>query len=265
MRAQRSKIFALFVVIEFMILLLAVPSFALKKEFIVGAWLLDDAKSNEIKDSSGNGHNGKINGVLKWAKGKFGDGIEFLGGENVEIPNDDSLNFGDKQSFSVVTWFNFSNAQDWNRLVRGRNPGPWTGGNVGWELQTEALKIHWSLDDKAGAHQRNTYENAGDGNWHHTAMIVNREKKVMLSYLDGENERSVNIANIGSVTSGLPVVFGGGYRGYLDEVAIFNTVITQDDVKTIMSKGLAEILKGIIAVQPVYKLSITWGEVKTYN
>lgn len=93
-------------------------------------------------------------------------------------------------------------------------------------------------------------------------MIVNREKKIMLSYLDGENEKSVNIANIGSVTSGLPVVFGGGYRDYLDEVAIFDTVITQDDVKTIMNKELAEILKGIIAVQPVDKLTTAWDEIK---
>ncbi len=86
----------------------------------------------------------------------------------------------------------------------------------------------------------------------------------MLSYLDGENEKSVNIANIGSVTSGMPVVFGGGYRGSLDEVAIFNTVITQDEVKTIMNKGLAEILKGIIAVQPKDKLATAWGEIKLH-
>ncbi len=263
MKTQRIIVFMLFAVMGFLALF-ASPSFAIKKESIIGAWLLDDGKSNEIKDSSGNGRNGISKGVSKWIKGKFGEGIEFMGGDSVEIPNDDSLNFGDKQSFSVVTWFSFSVAQDWNRLVRGRNPGPWTGGNVGWELQTEALKVHWSLDDKAGGHQRNTYENAGDGNWHHTAMIVDREKKVMLSYLDGENEKSVNIANIGSVTSGLPVVFGGGYRGSLDEVAIFNTVITQDEVKTIMNKGLAEILKGIIAVKPKDKLATAWGEIKSH-
>lgn len=261
MKTRKNIIFALFTIMGFMFLF-AGSSFAIKKEFIIGVWLLDEGKGNEIKDSSENGRNGTAKGVSKWIKGKFGEAIEFIGGDSVEIPNDDSLNFGDKQSFSVVTWFSFSTAQDWNRLVRGRNPAPWTSGTVGWELQTEALKVHWSLDDKAGGHQRTTYENAGDGNWHHTAMIVNREKKVMLSYLDGENEKSVNIANIGSVTSGLPVVFGGGYRGYLDEVAIFNTVITQDDVKTIMNKGLAEILKGIIAVQPVDKLTTAWGEIK---
>lgn len=231
------------------------------KKSIVAVWLLDEGKGTIAMDSSGNGFDGTITGALKWDKGKFGFAVNFLAGEKIEVPDNESMNFETK-SFSVVTWINFKNPQDWNRIVRERNPSPWTSGNAGWELQTEGISIHWSLDDKQGNHQRNTYPGVGDGQWHHTAMIVDRGRKSLISYLDGENERTVNIANIGSVTTELPVVIGGGFNGLVDEVAIFNTVISGEDVALIMNKGLAEVLKVGSAVQPLEKCATFWGYIK---
>jgi hypothetical protein len=236
-------------------------SYAIKEENVIGMWLLEDGKGNEVLDSSGNGNNGKVLGGLKWGKGKFGSSIDFVGGDSVEISNQDAFVFDDNKSFSVVTWINFKSAQDWNRIVRGRNPGAWQGGNTGWELQTQGLSIHWSLDDVAKNHVRNTFDNVGTGEWRHTAMIVDREKKKLISYIDGGTEKVVDIANIKSITSGTPVIFGGGFVGSIDEVAIFNIAITQDDVKNIMDKGLKNAI-GAKSVDPLSKLSITWGNIK---
>ena len=263
MKNLTKKCVLLFVVLTFTIIFTSFSHAVIKKDVVVGMWLLEDGKGNVVADTSGNARDGKALGALKWGKGKFVGGIEFVGGESVEVPNEEALDFGNKQSFSVVTWFNFSAAQDWNRIIRGRNTGPWGGGNTGWELQTQLPAIvHWSLDDTAKNAIQKSYNNAGDGNWHHTAMIVDRTKKKMITYLDAENELIADIANIVSITSGTPLVFGGGFIGSIDEVAIFNTAITQDDVNTIMTKGLAETLKGIIAVQPLSKLSVTWGNIK---
>jgi hypothetical protein len=262
MKKLAKKCVLLFMVLTFTIIFTSFSHAVIKKDVAVGIWLLEEGKGNVVADTSGNGRDGKATGALKWGKGMFGGGIEFIGGDSVEVPNQDALNFGDKTSFSVVIWFNFGVAQDWNRIVRGRNAGAWGGGNTGWELQTQTAMVHWSLDDTAKNTIKNTFNNVSDGNWHHTAMIVDRSKKKLICYLDGENELSVDIANIVSITSGTPLVFGGGFKGSIDEVAIFNTAITQDDVKTIMTKGLAETLKGIIAVQPLSKLSVTWGDIK---
>ncbi len=262
MKKLAKKCVLLFMILTFAIIFTSFSHAAIKKDVVIGMWLFDDGKGNVVVDSSDNARDGKVLGALKWGKGKFGGGGEFVGGESVEVANEEILNFGDKISFSVVTWFNFSVAQDWNRIVRGRNPGAWGGGNTGWELQTQALMVHWSLDDTAKSNLQKSYNNAGDGNWHHTAMIVDRTKKKMITYLDGENELSADIANITSITSGTPVVFGGGFEGSMDEVAIFNTVITQDDVKAIMTKGLAETLKSGAAIDPSSKLGVTWGDIK---
>lgn len=227
---------------------------------LAAMWLFDE-KDNLGRDYSGNGHDGQTQGVVKQVKGKFGEAVELAGGNSIEVPDDEKLNFG-TESFSVVVWLKFSAAQDWNRLVRERNPSPWGSGNYGWELQTEGTQIHWSLDDKAGGHQRNTYPNVGDGEWHHTAMVVDRDKKMLLSYLDGDNERTIGIANIGSVTDTLPITIGGGFIGNIDEVAIFNGLLEMEDVADIMNRGLSEAVTKGIAVYPADKLAAAWGQIK---
>jgi len=227
----------------------------------VGVWLFDKEKVDEVEDISEKGNNAVVTSPPKWIDGKFDKAVEFSGsGQKMEVPDSDSLNFG-QESFSVVVWFNFKTAQDWNRLVRERNPSPWGSGNLGWELQTQGLQIHWSLDDKAGHHKRTTYADGGNGDWRHTAMIVDREEKKMITYLDGE-EKSVDIADIEDVTDVQPVTIGGGITGALDEIGIFNVVLTVDDVTDIMKLGLTEVLGGA-AVSPSAKLATTWGRVRS--
>jgi hypothetical protein len=47
----------------------------------------------------------------------------------------------------------------------------------------------------------------------------------------------------------------------LDEAAIFNTVLSEDDLTTIVEHGLAKALGGL-DVEPAGKLAITWGYLK---
>ena len=48
------------------------------------------------------------------------------------------------------------------------------------------------------------------------------------------------------------------FNGILDEIAIFNIALTEDDIKTIMTEGLERTL----AVSPAGKLSTTWASIK---
>ena len=231
-------------------------------ESMVAAWLLDEGEGNVIKDRSGNGHQGSIAGAFNWIDGKFGKAIKFSGG-SITIPDHESLNFGE-ESFTVVIWFKFDEAQDWNRLLRERSPAPWGGGNPGWEIQTQGLQIHWSLDDEGGNHLKTSYADVGNGEWHHTAMIVNREDEMLVSYMDGAGKMTANITFMDSVTGSLPVTFGGGYRGSIDESALFNVALKEEDIVFIMNVGLLEIVRSF-AVSPSAKLATTWGRVKDFR
>jgi len=229
---------------------------------VAGFWLCNKDEDNLLEDASGNDNHGNAVGVLEWIEGKFGDAIEFVGGSSITIPDNEIFNFDEDTSFTVMLWINFSQAQDWNRIFRERAPGAWGNGSDGWELQTQGVQIHWSLDDVGGVALRTTYPDAADGEWHHTVMIVDRDEKMLISYLDGANEMSVNIAAMGGVTNANPLIFGGGYAGAIDEAAIFKGVVELDDITDIMNDGMEEAVNPA-AVSPVGSSVTTWAKVKS--
>ena len=51
---------------------------------------------------------------------------------------------------------------------------------------------------------------------------------------------------------------GWDFSGVLDEIAIFNAALSEDDLTTIMEKGLEKALD----VSPVGRLTTTWGNIK---
>ena len=70
---------------------------------IAGVWPLDEGRDDTTKDVSGNGHNGKLLGNVKWVDGKFGKALEFPGasGSFVSIPDEEGLNL---VTWSVTAW-----------------------------------------------------------------------------------------------------------------------------------------------------------------
>ena len=80
-------------------------------------------------------------------------------------------------------------------------------------------------------------------------------KKAGVSTRPGKTAATVNPVEIGK--------WGGGsyFVGIIDEAAIFNTVLSEDDLTTIVEHGLAKALGGL-GVEPTNKLAVTWGAIK---
>ena len=51
----------------------------LDESTIAGMWTFEEGKGDTVEDLSGNGSDGTFVGDIKWAKGQFGNGIEFSG------------------------------------------------------------------------------------------------------------------------------------------------------------------------------------------
>ena len=84
-------------------------------------------------------------------------------------------------------------------------------------------------------------------------------------YIDGVDEALSN-NNLETMAGGPNELYLGRWNdvylnGAIDEIAIFNTVLTGDDIAAIMSSGLGSVI-GLTAVSSEDKLAITWGEIK---
>ncbi|MGB9597746.1 MAG: LamG domain-containing protein [Candidatus Poribacteria bacterium] len=239
--------------------------FAIEASAILGLWLFDENKGNTVSDSSANGRNGVIKGDLKWVKGKVDSALQFPGqsGNYVMIPHDDGLNV---KTFSVTAWVNLVNKGAYQALVEKSE--------VAGDVRNFYLAVTPEGLLYGGAKDKNGWnsilgEQIADEQWHHAAVTYDMKK--ILVYLDGKPYSKVAIGseggieplqNKGPITIGTTNDAGGEpVQGIIDEVGVFNRGLTEGEVKAIMQNSLKN---AALAVNPIKKLSITWGNIKIF-
>ena len=231
---------------------------AIDKKSVVGVWLFDDGLGTTAVDSSGNGYDGTIKGGAKWVPGKFGGALEFNGKDAYVATGEQLLE--KVEEFTIVLWVNKGKITSDRVGLIGQNDTVEMG-----FISPTSVQI-WS--EGAGTGPSVDYP-FGEGEWHHLAATGSATS--VKNYLDGElgQEAAVAVANHGS--SAFEVNIGGGgvfdadgnwYTGDIDDVAIFNVALEQDDIKKIMDDGLALVL-GLAPVSAEGKLAGSWGELKT--
>ncbi len=227
---------------------------AIDPDSIVGIWLLDEGQGNEFKDTSVNGNDGEIHGA-KWTDGRIGKGLEFSGANRAEIPGsksiDDYLN-----GFTYLLWVKpTGNPPNVNTRViehDWHNPTIQIGPNDYYasiavnadQAQTHVRGGAWVMDE-----------------WNFVAMTYDGD--TLKLFVDGEfvGEKAVGKpdeklgAEIRLASWRTP---GWNFIGVLDEVAVFNEPLSDDDLNQIMNNGLEEAL----SVSPTEKMTITWARIK---
>jgi hypothetical protein len=104
-----------------------------------------------------------------------------------------------------------------------------------------------------------------DTDWHHIVGVWHEKGQIV--YIDGVvNANSADTANFSSASAGSLLIGGDtGDQGYtdgtIDDVAIFNVALTEDDVEDIMDQGVG-MAAGILPVSPKGRLASVWGEIK---
>ncbi len=201
------------------------------------AYPLDQGTGNVLSDGSGNGNNGSVVGAV-WSAGRFGSGLWFDGNTAYTIANpvrsfpttaltaefwvrtSDVLNQGTVISYAVSGSDNEFRVYDYNSLqisVKTTSATPATGVSV------------------------------NDGLWHHVAVTWQSSDGRVQIYKDGALAFTGNIAVGAAITGGGALVLGqdqdfvgGGFepaqacRGLLDEVRIYNRVLTRAEIQSDM-------------------------------
>lgn len=240
---------------------------------MVGLWLFDEGKGNTAADSSGNGNDGFLKGNTKWVKGQFGSAVEFAGTDWVEVPDSDSLDMN--KQITVMFWVKTSKVMKdmWadRQAVVGKH---YLEYEVGIYMQGQIHTYTKNPNGAADAYDEGIMASiAGKlptkeadwelNKWYHIAWTL--DKRHEIAYVNGVKIGEYDKANEGTKpgmhTLDIGRRQGGGIpvTGAVDEVAIFNVPLSEEDIKLASEKSLKS---GGLAVSPLKKLTTTWANIK---
>ncbi|NQT01564.1 MAG: hypothetical protein HQ580_06050, partial [Planctomycetes bacterium] len=206
--------------------------------YLVAYWPMDEGTGTTVGDVTG-AWDGTITGDVSWVDGKEGMALEFPGGQNyvncgnVEIDPDMTL-----------AYWCFNPEKAFERSI-GQHSGNYTA-DPGWCIysRNEGEGTVWFR-----VHGADDAWNGGDiiipdilpsTEWYHLTFTFESATRELKGYLNGELKvskiceegRSIypntNDLRMGHVGTGEP------FAGMLDEVAIWNHVLTEDEILAVM-------------------------------
>lgn len=255
------------IVVLFAVGILASPSYArIDPGTIVGMWLFEEDNEDEtVIDSSGNGHDGTIFGPPERDDGKLGSALNVGASNYVRVPHAEDLSL---KSYTVTAWLSTEDSIRWICVISKTHDESTRNYLMVWQKGTN--KPGMCIGDEAGNTWHSLYATTvvNDGEWHHVAISFDDDKNVGKVFVDGVQEAQYNVTNEVPLNEA-DLVFashtGGNnlYIGLLDEIAIFNIALEEEDIQVIMNEGLEKAI-GITAVSPAGKLT-TWAGVKAQD
>lgn len=247
----------------------------LDEKTIAGMWTFEEGKGEEVKDLSGNGSDGVFVGDLKWAKGKFGGGLEFNGadtwvkiGTKGDADSLAALDFKESKGFSIHAWVN-SAVEPVGKCViwKGLGCSTWsqyllgTGAHENGDGRVNKASFHIRAGN-GGARQEVLGDELPAKEWLHLVGVWDGAKAHI--YVNGKLQNSADAA--GPPWASPEEVYLGAdpgcnkrcqWNGIMDEIAIFNVALSEDDVKSLGSG-----IEGALAVDAAGKTTTTWGKLK---
>ena len=253
----------------FMVLLLALvcSSFA-AADLIEGLVLympLDEGNGKNIEGFSENGFKGEINGGAKWVDGQFGKALEFSASTDF-VGVADNKSFHIEDEITQAAWVNLDRLPSAHAIVFGTRTGG-GGRNIGFGYgmnPANGIKV-WTNGAGGGFLDINDNKTALDtGQWYYLSYTHTSDNKGKVKiYVDGEvtHEQDSNnpVAPAGATSQvQIGTWAGEAWPGIVDEVRLWNRVLSDDEMKQSMEMGADELL----AVNPKDKLATSWGQIK---
>lgn len=244
-------------------------------EALVAHWSFDEGTGTTAHDNTANGFDGTFKtghanwgaGSPEWAadrNGNTGKAIHFDKGANIEIPYSTGLN---PKQMSIALWVNADEINENNRFLGLHS---W----VGYKFQLQSTnRPFFTVHSDQGTFDRDAEKELPIQEWHHLTVTFGGGNTIF--YIDGVAVKTfdntpgeaVSISakpynlvigqdfptdkySAGDGTGFddpnspnyqvIPLAWGGYFRGLLDEVRIYNTVLTASQVETVYNREKPE-------------------------
>ncbi|MBD3181974.1 hypothetical protein GF312_06770 [Candidatus Poribacteria bacterium] len=265
---MKAKSFLICVSFLLVFSLLATSSYAvIDPETCIGLWLFDEGSGNIAKDSSGNQNDGELVENPAWVDGKYGKALEFDGEASyVNCGDDKSLNIptGGAVTMCVLVKSNVGSIASWQAVMAKRDGASYS---YGINFMAGAFQIYTS---GASGVQGFAYDLPAE-EW--VSICGTMSENPTELYVDGELFGTVGPGGGVSAVEANPLTiaesfgaaeaFGNAeiFNGIIDEVAVFDVVLNEDDIKDIATRGLGA-ATGLAAVDSAGKIATFWGNIK---
>jgi len=255
-----------------MMVLLGGAQVVAQEDALVLYFTCEENAGDIVGDQSGNGNDGTLNGA-EWGDGKFGTALKFDPAVKAFVEVADSPTLNPEKEISYMAWI-YSEAYDNARGIISKYTG---SGNQ----RSYNLRLHHTINgaistevSSNGVYQLNVSTTdvhseavLQDGSWHHAAISFKAEDFLRM-YIDGELvSESAATATESIFDNETPMSIGTDFNdedtrffnGMIDEVAVFNRALSNDEVKRAMEGNIMNVPT---SVEAVGKLATSWGMIK---
>ena len=199
---------------------------------LAASWKMDEGAGMVLIDSSGNEQSGSLAGPSWSSQGRAGSALVFSGASQYATLPSISVSY----PFTLSMWVKPNAINSDYRLIGARNAVP---GNVFWAPSLFSAGAQLALWDGVGW---NTLAGSGvftTGNWYHIVVTVNSSLSAR-AYINGVGQAPVTVSaatwNVSSLSLGSTyATFGNYYNGAMDEVRLYNRVLTSQEINALYS------------------------------
>ena len=194
-------------------------------------------RDTKWRDFSGKGNHGSITGAGWTAKGRLGPTLYFDGlDDSVNCGNNVSLNLVDE--LTVEAWINPDVVNIWQRAVsEGKYNTEWI---FGISVDGTMDFTFWKEGGGLNATRGNTVLSVGI--WQHIVVTYSKSLGEVRLFLNGESDQDIYPVSSDISDSGDPVMIGSdpagnNFKGFIDEVRIYNRALGADEIKALYELG----------------------------
>ena len=226
---------------------LTVPDIPITDANLLCWWKFDEDAGSTALDHSGHGHHGTLEGDTQWVDGIVGGALEFDGAGDRVVDNTAASYLNGLDAITVCMWIKSDIVGTDKGFINGEDPDDndnvvtmrydSAGGTGGG---TNVLKM--AVTSTEGEQQLESSNNAQTTDWQHVAMVWSSGQQLKF-YINGVLDVPTDNqpATTGTITGCTKLVIGagskdagGGWDGLIDDVRIYDRVLTAEEITEVM-------------------------------
>ena len=204
---------------------------------MVGSYKFDDTSSLG-KDSTGTVGNATVNGCATYSDSERGKVLSFDGSDDfVQLPANATKNM---KGYTIMMWVKPTESTEWARVF---DFGDGTADNMFFTLKAYGSGFRFAHKYNDASEKQITGDSALSTNkWTHIAVTISASSKKAILYVNGTRVGSAVLDTHLNSFAGTQNYLGKSqypdpyFKGYMDNVYIFNYALSASEITTYMNK-----------------------------